>query len=326
MEAAQNVRLRVACVVVIAESAVLVSADGVEARGLAAVGLVRAALREYARWLAAISGAVLALGLAVGWWIATRAIRPVEVIEATARRIARGELGERIAVREKGSELGRLATALNETFAQLEESFARQSRFTADAAHELGTPVAIILAQAQRALTRERDSATYQQTLETCVNAARRLHRITESLLELATHDADAAALKMEPCDLADIVRDTAGLLPPAAEERNIALTLDLAAAPCRADADRIAQVILNLLTNAIEHTPDGGRITLGARAENSHAIFTITDTGSGIAAAHLPRIFASTAPTIRATAAPAAPDSALRFAKRSPRPTAARS
>ncbi len=252
----------------------------------------QAALRQYARWLAAISGAVLALGLAVGWWIATRAIRPVEMIEATARRIARGELGERIAVREKGSELGRLSTALNETFAQLEESFARQSRFTADAAHELRTPIAIILAQAQRVLTRERDAATYQHALEACVNAARRLHQLTESLLELATHDADAVTLKKEPCDLAEIARETAALLQSTAEERRIALTLDLAPAPCRADADRIAQVILNLLTNAIEHTPAAGSITLRAHAENEHAIFTITDTGPGISAGHQPHIF----------------------------------
>ena len=124
------------------------------------------------------------------------------------------------------------------------------------------------------------------------MNAARRLHKLTESLLELATDDADAAALKMEPCDLADIARETASLLQSTAEERGIALTLDLAPAPCHADADRIAQVILNLLDNAIGHTPDGGRITPCARAENSHAIFTIADTGPGIAAVHLPRIF----------------------------------
>ena len=251
-----------------------------------------AALRDYARWLAAISGAVLALGLAVGWWIATRAIRPIGVITAAARRIARGELSERIPVRETASELGRLSAVLNETFAQLEESFARQARFTADAAHELRTPVAIILAQAQRVLTRERDAATYQQTLESCVNAARRLQQLTESLLELATHDAGAIELKWEPCDLAEITRITADLLRPLADERRITLTLDLASAHSRADPDRIAQVILNLLTNALDHTPADGRVTIRTLIENSHATVSITDTGPGIAAGHLPRIF----------------------------------
>ena len=252
----------------------------------------QAALREYARWLAAISGGVLALALAVGWWIATRAIRPIAIITSTARRIARGELSERIPIREKESELGRLATALNETFAQLEESFARQSRFTADAAHELRTPVAIILAQAQRVLTRERDAATYQHTLESCVNAARRLQQLTESLLELAAHDAGAVELKRESCDLADIARDTAALLQPVADERRITLTPDLAPAPCRADATQIAQVIVNLLSNALDHTRAEGAITLRTLTEDSRAVFTIADTGSGIAPEHLPRIF----------------------------------
>ena len=252
----------------------------------------QAALREYARWLAAISGAVLALGLAVGWGIATRAIRPIGIITSTARRIAEGEWSERIPVRQKSSELGRLSAVLNETFAQLEESFARQSRFTADAAHELRTPVAIILAQAQRVLTRERDAATYQQTLETCVKAARRLQQLTESLLDLTTHDAGAVVLKSGPCDLADLTRETAALLQPSADERRLALALDLASAPCQADTNRLAQIILNLVTNALEHTPADGRVTLRTRLENSHAVLTVTDTGPGIAPEHLPRIF----------------------------------
>lgn len=252
----------------------------------------QAALRDYARWLAAISGAVLVAALAIGWWIATRAIRPVGVISATARRIAQGELGERIPVRETKSELGGLSATLNETFAQLEESFARQSRFTADAAHELRTPVSIILAQAQRALTRERDAATYQQTLEACVNAARRLNQLTESLLELATHDAGAVSVKMAACDLADIARETTALVQPIADDRRITLASELAPAPCRADASRIAQVILNLLTNALDHTPAEGRVTLRTGVESGQAAFAITDTGPGIAAEHLPHIF----------------------------------
>ena len=251
-----------------------------------------AALREYSRWLVAISGGVLVIGLAVGWGIATRAIRPIGAITSTARRIAEGEWSERIPVTEKNSELGRLSAALNETFAQLEESFARQSRFTADAAHELRTPVAIILAQAQRALTRERDVATYQQTLGTCVNAARRLQQLTESLLELAAHDAGAVALNRSPCDLAVVARETAALVQPLADERRIALTLDLAPAPCSADANRIAQVILNLLANALEHSPEGAHITLGTAAASGRATFFIADSGPGIAEEHLPRIF----------------------------------
>ncbi len=252
----------------------------------------RAVLRDYARWLAALAGGVLALGLAVGWWISSRAIRPIASITATARRIAHGQWNERIPVREKNSELGRLSAALNETFAQLEESFTRQARFTADAAHELRTPVAIILAQAQRVLTRERDAATYQHTLQSCVEAARRLQRLTESLLELAAHDAGAVGSKMEPCDLAQLARDTVASLQPLADERQIAFAFDLGSAPCRADPDRLRQLILNLLVNALQHTAAGGIVTLSARVQGADALVTVADTGAGIAPEHLPRIF----------------------------------
>ena len=235
---------------------------------------------------------MLVLGLTIGWWIATRAIRPIGVITSTAKRIARGELSERIPIREKNSELGRLSAVLNETFAQLDESFARQKRFTADAAHELRTPVAIILAKAQKVLTRERDAATYQQTLEDCVSAARRLGQLTESLLKLAEWDAGEALFKLEDCDLADIARETVALLQPLAEERSITFTYEISPAQCRADPGCIAQVVLNLLTNALNHTPPKGCITLRTCVESGDAIFSITDTGAGIAAEHLPRIF----------------------------------
>ncbi len=252
----------------------------------------RAALRGYARWLLLVSSSVLTLGLAVGWRIATRAIRPIGVITSTAKRIAQGELSERIPIRDKNSELGRLSVVLNETFAQLDESFARQSRFTADAAHELRTPVAIILAQAQRVLARDRDTATYRQTLEACVDAARRLSQLIESLLELAAYDAGARVLNLDTCDLASIARETAAPLETLAGERRVALVYDLAPAVCRADSGRVAQVILNLLTNALDHTSTSGRITLRTCVESEQAIFTITDTGCGIAPEHLPRLF----------------------------------
>jgi signal transduction histidine kinase len=251
-----------------------------------------AALRDYATWLAVIAASVLAFGLAIGWWITSRAIRPIATITDTARRIATGDLSERIPVRSASSELGHLSTVLNDTFAQLEATFARQARFTTDAAHELRTPVAIILSQAQRVLTRERDPATYQRTLEACVSAARRLNQLTESMLTLATHDGDAMAIKHESCDLAVIARDTAAPLQPLAEERHIALKLDLSPALCLGDTLRLSQIILNLLSNAFDHTPDGGRIKLSTFTDSDHAIFTICDSGCGMAVEHLPHIF----------------------------------
>ena len=97
-------------------------------------------------------GGVLLLGLVGGWWVATRAIRPIDAISATAVRIANGDLSQRISAADTDSELGRLAGVLNSTFARLEAAFDQQARFTSDASHELRTPVSVILTQTQTAL------------------------------------------------------------------------------------------------------------------------------------------------------------------------------
>ena len=249
-------------------------------------------LAGYAHGLIAISISVLALGLTVGWWITTRAIRPIGLIVSTAKQIARGELGERIPVSQQNSELGRLSLALNETFAQLEESFARQSRFTADAAHELRTPITVILNQAQHALTRERDPAIYQQTLENCIGAARRLRQLTESLLELTRWDAGAIPLKLEECDLADLACEGMQLLRILAEERCVTIISELVPAICQANPAQISQILINLLNNALEHTSGEGCITIRTGIEGGCAFFSITDTGPGIPSSHLARIF----------------------------------
>ncbi len=251
-----------------------------------------AALRKYARWLGGIGCGVLVAGLGGGWLLASRAIRPLDAITATAVHIADGRLNERIAVEETDSELGQLAGVLNSTFARLETVFDQQARFTADAAHELRTPVSIIISQAQLGLRGERSSGEYREMLDACLRAARRMQKLTQSLLELARHDADAIPLERQPCDLATIARETAALLQPILGERGLTLEQDLAPAPCSADPDRIAQVLLNLLTNAIDHTPSGGRITLRTATDGTTAAVSVADTGPGIAAEHLPRIF----------------------------------
>ena len=123
-----------------------------------------AAMRRLALWLIAAGTAVLLLGLAGGWWVATRAIRPIEAISTTAVKIAGGDLSQRINAADTDSELGRLAGVLNSTFARLEAAFAQQARFTSDASHELRTPVSVILTQTQTALSRTRTGPEYPRS------------------------------------------------------------------------------------------------------------------------------------------------------------------
>jgi heavy metal sensor kinase len=251
-----------------------------------------AAMRRLGLWLAAAGAGVLLLGLAGGWWLASRAIRPIEDISATAVKIAGGDLSQRINVADTDSELGHLAGVLNSTFARLEAAFAHQARFTSDASHELRTPVSVILSQAQTALSRERAAPEYREALEACQRAAQRMRRLTESLLELARLDAGQDPMKQERFDLSRVARDSVELVRPLAAERHVQLHCDLPATECLGDAERIGQVVTNLLTNAIHFNRDGGEVGVSTQTHNGTVLLTVSDTGEGIPPEDLHRIF----------------------------------
>jgi signal transduction histidine kinase len=251
-----------------------------------------AAMHRLALWLVAAGSSVLLLGLAGGWWLATRAIRPIEDISATALKIAGGDLSHRINIADTESELGRLAGVLNSTFARLEAAFAHQARFTADASHELRTPISVIVTQTQSALSRERAATEYREALEACQRAAKRMRSLTESLLQLARLDAGQEPMQRERFDLARVTQDSVELVRPLAAERAIEFQCNLALVECLGDAGRIGQVATNLLTNAIHFNREGGRVQVSVRTEEGVAWLTVTDTGVGIPPEDLPHIF----------------------------------
>jgi heavy metal sensor kinase len=251
-----------------------------------------AAMRRLALWLGAAGAAVLVLGLAGGWWVATRAIRPIETISATAVKIAGGDLSQRINAADTDNELGRLAGVLNSTFARLESAFTQQARFTSDASHELRTPVAVILSQTQTALSRQRPGPEYREALEACQRAARRMKTLTESLLELARLDAGQETMKQERVDLRRVAGDCVELVRPLAAERGIQIHCDVAAIECLGDAGRIGQVVTNLLTNAIAFNRDQGEVRLAARVEENAVLVKVSDTGQGIPEEDVPHLF----------------------------------
>ena len=207
-------------------------------------------------------------------------------------RIADGDLSQRISAADTESELGRLASVLNSTFARLEAAFAQQARFASDASHELRTPVAVILSQTQTALSRERSSSEYREALEACERAARRMKALTESLLELARLDAGQEPLRKERFDLKGTVADCVELLRPLAAERGLRIHCDVPSMECVGDAERIGQVVTNLLTNAIHFNRDQGEVRLSAQSESGAVLLTVTDTGQGIPAEDIPHLF----------------------------------
>jgi len=242
--------------------------------------------------LLAAGAGVLALGLGVGWLLTTRAIRPIEEISAAASRISDGHLSERVAVAEPDNELGRLATVLNSTFARLEAAFSRQKQFTADAAHELRTPLAVIISETQTTLARERSPAEYRETIEACLDTAQQMRRLTDSMLALARSDAQAEQVEPRELDLAAETRACVERLAPLAAERSVQIRCDLAPATVHGSPDRLAQVVTNLVANAIHYNKPGGEVRVSTAAENGWTVLRVADTGIGISSEDLPHIF----------------------------------
>lgn len=249
-------------------------------------------LRSLAWRLAGLGGGVWVAGLLIGGWITGRALRPIQRITDTASRISAGSLDQRINVGDTDTELGQMAGVLNQTFGRLQESFERQAQFTADAAHELRTPVSVVLSETQFALARERGADDYRQSIEACQRAAKRMHQLTESLLELSRLDAGVEALHLAQVDLSHVVQENMQLLFPLAESRNITLDGSFDPAPCQGDSGKLGQVLTNLLSNAIQHSPEGSTIHLTTGTQDGQSFAAVRDEGKGIAAEHLPHLF----------------------------------
>jgi heavy metal sensor kinase len=250
------------------------------------------ALTRFKFMLMGAGGTVLAFGLGGGWWLTSRAIRPIEKISAAATRISAGNLSERINSAEEDNELGRLVGVLNSTFGRLEAAFAQQKQFTADASHELRTPLAVIISEAQTALTRERSADEYRETVEGCLEMAQQMRRLTESLLQLARLDAGQDTFHRDTIDLAERTGACVELVRPLAKKREIEIQCDLAPAKIVGDPDRLGQIVTNLLSNAIHYNKEGGEIRVTTRLENGVAMLMVSDTGHGIPADELPRVF----------------------------------
>ena len=174
---------------------------------------------KFASVLGGGGGVIFSLVMAVGWWLVTRALRPIRAIGEAAEKIATGDLAQRIDARETESELGQLAGVLNATFARLEAAFAQQARFTADAAHELRTPVTVILMQVQNALTAGGLADEQREAMEASERAAQRMRRMIESLLLLARLDAGEETSRRERVELGAMVREAVEMLQPVAAE-----------------------------------------------------------------------------------------------------------
>lgn len=240
-----------------------------------------------------IGGAIaLALGGVACWRLAKRIVRPIEQLTDAAERISAKQLDQRLQLAPASAELHRLAEVFNRMLDRLQTSFDQQIRFTADASHELRTPVAVILTQADHTLSRPRSNEEYCQALDACLRAARRMKRLVDDLLLLARADAGRLASSRERCDLADVARSTLEMLAPLARQHEVRLESQLQPTPVLGDAAQLSQVIENLVTNAIHHSPVAGQVFVSVYPRQQRALLTIADAGSGIPIEDQPRLF----------------------------------
>lgn len=242
--------------------------------------------------LIAIGASVLCLGLIGGWWLAGKAIRPIQQISCTAEGIDARSLADRIDTATMDSELQSLGMTLNSMLGRIENAFDKQCQFTADASHDLRTPLAVLLSHCELALSRPRSPEEYQTTIVTCQTAAVRMKSLVDGLLLLARSDAGELDLQPTQIDLKDLSTEAIELFRPYASEHQVELNTTGGAASCLADRQAISQVISNLLDNAILYSHEGGMVTISTSCSADSACIAVQDTGPGIPADALPRIF----------------------------------
>ena len=245
--------------------------------------------------LLAISNPVaLLLASLGGLWLANKALKPVNRITRTVERIGRGNLSERVEEPRTKDEIGRLAATFNEMLSKLEHAFARERRFTADASHELKTPLAVLRGDIEVALRRERATDEYRRVLTSSLEEIARLTKLTDDLLTLARSDAGETMLELEPVSLDRLASEAYNFLQPLADSARVALDYKASASPVVVEGDqkRLKQLFVNLLDNAIKYTPAGGSARLALDREGESAIIEVSDTGRGIPAEALPHVF----------------------------------
>jgi heavy metal sensor kinase len=237
---------------------------------------------------------ILAIAVIGGTLIAKRALGPVDAMTADAQAVGMNDLSRRLDVRPTGDELERLGVAWNTMLDRLAGSVQRMKRFTADAAHELRTPIAIIRSTAELALRRERDSASYRNALSGIQQETVHLSRLVEELMLLARYDADAPRLELENVHVDEAVRDACRAVTPLAEERGIRLEIETEQAGWIVRGNRLEfrRLLLILLDNALKFTPPNESVrAVVARGAGGPRI-EIHDRGRGVAEEHIEHIF----------------------------------
>ncbi len=235
----------------------------------------------------------LLLALAGGFLFSRQALQPVAASIRTARELNPADLSARLSLAGTGDELDQLAMTINGLLDRLSAYHAQVIRFTADASHELRSPLGAMRATVEVTLQRPRTETEYREILVSLGEQCDRLTVLVDGLLLLARADAGQVELRREAVDLAPLVNEIAELYHPLAEEKDLELSCEpVPSAPLLGDPQRLRQLVINLVDNAIKFTNRGGRLTLRLDRRGNQVKLIVADTGVGIPSEHLAHVF----------------------------------
>jgi two-component system heavy metal sensor histidine kinase CusS len=255
---------------------------------------LHAVLLDFRRFLLLMIPGVLAVAGLGGYWISRRALAPVDEITRVATSISVHSLARRLDVPKTHDEIQRMSEAWNGVLERLEGAVKRIQQFTADASHELRTPIALIRASAELSLRRARSAGEYQETLRRIQSEAEHITGLTESLLTLARADANDAAMPLNRTDIPAVVASVMTQVEASAAEKGIRIESrsDADQAIAMANEPALRRLLLILLDNALKHTPRGGQVVITTTRTDAGVRLDVADNGEGIPVEAAPHVF----------------------------------
>jgi len=251
-------------------------------------------MKRYRETFEAALAAMLAVGTLVGWVLARRAMSGVRRVTRAAKRIGVGDLGQRVPSGNEGEEIAVLVRAFNEMLEYIETLVRELREVTDNVAHDLRGPLTRIRGLAEATLLRDKQQGAYREAADAVIEESDRLVEMIHTMLEISRADAGLAVLKRVPIDLRTVVTEAAALFQVLAEDKNLAVGIDVPHEPVVVSADvaRVQRVVANLIDNAIKYTPRGGQVTATLETHRGQALLSVADTGGGIAPADLQNVF----------------------------------
>lgn len=235
-----------------------------------------------------LGGTLLCVGF--GWWAGRRGLAPIQELAASTRGITAQKLDQRLDPQAFPDELRHLAGDMNDMLDRLDGAFSRLSQFSADLAHELRTPITNLVSESEVALSRDRSVEEYREVLESGLEELRRLARLTTEMLFLARVEDPHSAIVRRPVEAGRLVSEVLDFFEAAAEEQGLELRA-ISAGAALGDAELLRRALVNLVANAMDATPSGGRIEVRFQPEGERMVLTVSDTGRGLAADQIPHV-----------------------------------